>query len=153
MTGRFRWDRLPAFGSAHLRSCIYKYTHRYLSTVLEWQERTALLLLVAVCLIVAGAHLVLTGMGKAAFASPFSPESPDGALVSLQGTVERVTVTETGGHMILRVDGIPVFVPASSRGERIILEGDRVAVLGTVQTYRGEKEIVVQGRDDIRVLS
>ncbi|MDD1654501.1 MAG: hypothetical protein LUO91_02190, partial [Methanomicrobiales archaeon] len=120
--------------------------------MLEWQERTALLLLVAVCLIVAGAHLVLTGIGKAAFASPFSPESPDGALVSLQGTVERVTVTETGGHMILRVDGIPVFVPASSRGERIILEGDRVAVLGTVQTYRGEKEIVVQGRDDIRVL-
>jgi hypothetical protein len=122
------------------------------STVLEWQERTALLLLVAVCLIVAGAHLVLTGMGKAAFASPFSPESPDGALVSLQGTVERVTVTETGGHMILRVDGIPVFVPASARGELILLEGDRVAVLGTVQTYRGEKEIVVQGRDDIRVL-
>ena len=86
------------------------------------------------------------------FASPFSPESPDGALVSLQGTVERVTVTETGGHMILRVDGIPVFVPASARGELILLEGDRVAVLGTVQTYRGEKEIVVQGRDDIRVL-
>lgn len=120
--------------------------------MLEPQERTAFLLLVAVCLIVAGAHLVLTGIGKAAFASPFSSESREGDLVSLQGTVERVTITESGGHLMLRVDGIPVFVPASARGDLIILEGDRVALVGTVQVYRGEKEIVVQGGDDIQVL-
>jgi predicted RNA-binding protein with TRAM domain len=121
--------------------------------VLEWQERTAFLLLVAVCLVVAGAHLVLTGIGKSAFASPFTPDSPDGDLVSLQGNVEDVTVTEAGGHMILRVEGIAVFVPSSARGDIVILKGDRVAVIGTVQTYRGEKEIVVQGRGDIRILS
>jgi len=121
-------------------------------TVLEPQERTAFLLLLAVCLIVAGAHLVLTGIGKAAFASPYSTQSREGDLVSLQGTVERVTITESGNHQILRVDGIPVFIPASARGDFQILEGDRVAVLGTVQTYLGEKEIVVQARGDIRVL-
>jgi hypothetical protein len=122
-------------------------------TVLEPQERTAFLLLVAVCLIVAGAHLVLTGIGKAAFAAPYSSQSREGDLVTLQGTVERASVTESGNHLILRVDGIPVFVPASARGNLPVLAGDRVAVLGTVQTFQGEKEIVIQAAEDIRVLS
>jgi hypothetical protein len=120
--------------------------------VLERQERTAFLLLVAVCAIVAGAHLVLTGIGKAAFASPYSTRSQVGDLVSLQGTVERVTVTQSGNHLMLRVDGIPVFVPASARGDLVVLEGDRMAVLGTVQIYQGEREIVVQAKEDLRVL-
>jgi len=121
--------------------------------VLEPQERTAFLLLVAVCLMVAGSHLVITGIGKEAFASPFSSESREGDLVTLQGTVERVTVTEAGNHLVLRVDGIPVFVPASARENLPLLIGDRVAVLGTVQIYQGEKEIVVQSRGDIQILS
>jgi hypothetical protein len=121
-------------------------------TVLERQERTAFLLLVAVCAIVAGAHLVLTGIGKAAFASPFSSQSREGDLVSLQGIVEQATVTQSGNHLLLRVDGIPVFVPASARGNLTVLEGDRMAVLGTVRIYQGEKEIVVQAREDIRIL-
>jgi len=120
--------------------------------VLERQERTAFLLLLAVCMIVAGAHLVLTGIGKAAFASPYSSQSREGDLVTLQGTVEKVTVTQSGGHLILRVDGIPVFVPASARGDLPVLAGDRVAVLGTIQIYQGEREIVVQSRGDLRVL-
>jgi hypothetical protein len=120
--------------------------------VLERQERTAFLLLVAVCAIVAGAHLVLTGIGKAAFASPFSSQSREGDLVSLQGIVEQATVTQSGNHLLLRVDGIPVFVPASARGNLTVLEGDRMAVLGTVRIYQGEKEIVVQAREDIRIL-
>jgi len=120
--------------------------------VLERQERTAFLLLLAVCAIVAGAHLVLTGVGKAAFAAPYSTQSREGDLVSLQGTVERVTVTQSGNHFILTVDGITVFVPAAARGDLPVLEGDRVVVLGTVRIYQGEKEIVVQAKEDLRVL-
>lgn len=142
----------PSRGAAHPHLLLLSGRPILYLSVLEWQERTAFLLLVAVCLVVAGAHLVLTGIGKAAFASPYSPESREGSLVSLEGTVDRVTVTQSGGHLMLRVDGIPIFIPATARGELTILEGDRVAVLGTVQTYMGEKEIVVQGRDDIRVL-
>ena len=122
------------------------------TTVLERQERTAFLLLVAVCVIVAGAHLVLTGIGKAAFAAPYSSQSREGDLVSLQGIVEQATVTQSGNHLLLRLDGIPVFVPASARGDLTVLEGDRVAVLGTVRIYQGEKEVVVQAREDLRVL-
>ena len=118
---------------------------------MERAERTALLLLVVVAVVIAAAHLVLAAIGKPAFSVPFSNETTDGTLVSLEGTVDRISRTRDGGHLLLSVRDVQIFVPATA-AQGVALElGDPVVVYGTVQTYRGAKEIVVQAAEDIRV--
>ncbi|MDD1674350.1 MAG: OB-fold nucleic acid binding domain-containing protein [Methanomicrobiales archaeon] len=122
-----------------------------LSIVAGWdrQERVALFLLVAVTIAVLTGHLVLGSVGKGPFAHPYSNASRDGELVLFQGIVERVTHTQTGGHLILEVEGFSVFVPAAAARGHAFRIGDTISLYGTVQTYRGEREIVVQDGTDI----
>jgi hypothetical protein len=115
----------------------------------EHQERTAILLLVAVAVCVIAAHLVLGAIGKHPFASDFSGSSPDGELVCVQGTIDQVTVTKNGGHILLKIDNVTVFVPAQVSGKTSYTKGQNITVYGTVQTYQGAKEIVVGAAEDI----
>ena len=117
----------------------------------ERQERVALLLLVAVAIVVIVAHLVLTGLGKQPFARPFSQNSSDGELVVIDGQVDRITLISNGGHMVLEVNNLSVFLPAQVAEGISLQKGDRILAYGTVQTYRGNKEIVVDAAGDIRV--
>lgn len=120
--------------------------------MLERQERGAVLLLAGVALAVIAAHVVLAGLGKQPFARPFTNESSEGELVTLEGAIDQVTATRTGGHLTLQVNNISIFLPASV-SERIELKkGDRISVYGTVQIYRGKKEIVISTPEDIRIL-
>lgn len=119
----------------------------------EHQERTAILLLVAVAVCVIAAHIVLSAIGKPPFASDFSGSSPDGELVSIHGTIDQVTVIKNGGHIILKIDNITVFIPAQVSGKTSYTKGQNITVYGTVQTYQGVKEIVVNTADDIRFIS
>lgn len=123
----------------------------YNSIMFMRQERVALLLLAGVAVTVLGAHLVLTTLGKQPFAHPFTNASADGELVVIEGTVERAGVLENGGHMVLRVHNLSVFIPSQAAQNITLHEGDMISAYGTVQTYRGSKEIVVNSRDDIRV--
>jgi hypothetical protein len=118
----------------------------------ERQERIAGFLLAAILLLVIAAHLVLTGLGKQPFARPFNSGSPDGELVVLEGDVERVLLTRSGGHMILIVHNTSVFLPADVAEKTVLNIGDRISVSGTVQTYRGNKEIIVGAAEDIRIM-
>ncbi|RXE56773.1 hypothetical protein ABH15_00955 [Methanoculleus taiwanensis] len=120
--------------------------------MLERQERTALILLVLVVTIVLAAHLLLDTVAKPLVAAPYSETVEDGTLVMLEGSVDAVSVTRTGGHLLLSVAGVPVFVPAGSATGLDLHEGDPVFIYGTVQTYRGEKEVVVNSPGDIRIL-
>ena len=115
----------------------------------EHQERVAILLLVAVAVSVLAAHLVLGAIGKHPFASEFSSRSPDGELMCVQGTIDQVTVTKTGGHILLKIDNVTVFVPAQVSGKTSYTKGQNITIYGTVQTYLGEKEIVVSSAEDI----
>ena len=119
----------------------------------EHQERTAILLLVAVTVCVITAHVVLGAIGKQPFASGYSSSSPDGQLVFLQGTIDQVTVIKNGGHIILAIDNANVFIPAQVSGKTSYVKGQNVSVYGTVQTYQGEKEIVVGSAEDIRFVT
>lgn len=119
--------------------------------MLERQERIALLLLVAVAFVVVAAHGILTLMGKQPFAHPFSPGIPDGELVVVEGQVDRVTPTGTGGHLVLEVDNLSIFLPAEAAGGLSLQKGDHIRVYGTVQTYHGKKEVVVDTGADITV--
>jgi predicted extracellular nuclease len=49
------------------------------------------------------------------------------------------------------VENVRVFIPASVAGSIELEKGDRVCITGTVRTYQGEKEIVVQSREEITV--
>lgn len=115
------------------------------------QERIALILLVGVAVVVVSAHVVLTLMGKPAFAHPFTNQSAEGELVLIEGTVERAAVLETGGHLTLLVSNTTIFIPATSVENLIVHKGDSVVAYGIVQTYRGKKEIVISAQEDIRI--
>jgi len=125
--------------------------HQY-SIMLGRQERVALSLLIGVVIVVLAAHLVLSVIGNQPFANKYSIDSSDGELVFIEGLIDQVSVTNSGGHRILEINGTVVFVPAQSLPEFTLQKGDRVIIYGLVQTYQGKKEIVARSKDDIRIL-
>lgn len=120
--------------------------------MLEQQERTALVVLVCVVGIVLATHLLFDAVGRPLAAAPYSEEVPDGALVLLEGSVQEVRETSTGGHLILTVNGTPVFLPENVAAALELHENESVTLYGIVQTYRGKREVVVASAADIRVL-
>jgi DNA/RNA endonuclease YhcR with UshA esterase domain len=118
----------------------------------ERQERMAALLLVSVAIVVIIAHVVLTGLGKQPFARPFTNSSPDGELVVVEGQIDQITLTKSGGHMTASVNNLSIFLPSQVVQGVSLQKGDRISVYGIVQTYRGKKEIVVSAAEDVRLL-
>jgi DNA/RNA endonuclease YhcR with UshA esterase domain len=116
------------------------------------QERMAILLLLGVAVVVIAAHGVLVTLGEKPFAHPFTNSTPDGELVFIEGTIDSATLTRTGGHVTLRISNQTIFVPAQSAQGIAFQKGQQVSLYGTVETYRGEKEVVVGSPGDIRVL-
>lgn len=116
------------------------------------QERLALLILVGVMIAVIAAHLVLENVGKRPFASPFTEMSHDGELVYLSGMVDHLVITKNGGHLILQVDNTSVFIPGQVASKVTVHNGENISLMGTVQTYQGKKEVVVQSDSDISFL-
>jgi len=113
------------------------------------QERLAIGLLFTVLAIVIAAHLILDQIGKRPFASPYSERSEDGALVILSGTLDDVSVTRTGGHLLLLVNTTTVFIQNAAAANRSFQKGINITVIGIVQTYQGKREVAVQSATDI----
>jgi uncharacterized SAM-binding protein YcdF (DUF218 family) len=118
----------------------------------ERQERVAILLLVGVAIAVIVAHVVLAGLGKQPFARPFTNSSSDGELVVVEGQIDQILLTKSGGHMTVSVNNLSIFLPAQVVQVVSLQKGDRISVYGVVQTYRGKKEIVVSAAEDVRIL-
>ncbi len=118
----------------------------------EHQERTAILILIGVAVVVIAGHLALSMLGKQPFAKPFSENSADGELVVMDGKIDQVSVIQNGGHLLLHVNNVSVFVPAQVADGLKTRSGDSVRLFGTVQTYRGKKEIILASKDDIQLL-
>lgn len=118
--------------------------------MLERQERTALVLLLTVLAVVLAGHLILTGLGNAPFAAPYSEDSREGDLVVVQGRVRAITPTSTGGHLLLSVDGTRVFIPSPASGEVSLRVNDSVRIYGIVQVFQGKKEIAVRDARDVQ---
>ncbi|MDD1702792.1 MAG: hypothetical protein LUQ31_07445 [Methanoregula sp.] len=113
-------------------------------------ERIAILLLLAVAAVVIAAHLVLVQIGKEPFASDYTEQSVDGTLVRLSGAIDQATVLKNGGHVLLSVKNTTIFIPSAVAGDRSFAKGSSVTLFGTVQTYQGKKEIVINSADDIQ---
>ena len=119
----------------------------------ERQERVAILLLLGVACAVITAHLVLGTLGKQPFAHRFTNNSADGELVIVNGTIDQIAITKNGGHMNVYLTNITIFVPVQIAQDLTLKKGDSISVYGVVQTYRGEKEIVISSGEDIFVFS
>jgi DNA/RNA endonuclease YhcR with UshA esterase domain len=109
--------------------------------------------LIGTAVVVISAHLVISALGNQPFAQPFSTFSAEGELVTAEGKIDRVTVTQSGGHLIIQVNNITVFVPANAGRGLTLQKGDAISVYGIVETYRGKKEIIVRSAKDIRIIS
>ncbi|MEN6443200.1 MAG: hypothetical protein ABFC71_05570 [Methanoregula sp.] len=118
-----------------------------------YQERIALILLISIAVAVLAAHLVLNTLGKQPFASVFTNQSSEGELVVLTGTVDQATVLKNGGHLILEMNNVTIFIPAQVARDRSFFKGMNCSLYGTVHTYQGKKEIQVAAAEDIRIIS
>jgi len=116
------------------------------------QERLALLLLIGVTIAVIASHVILSTIGKRPFSVPFTAATEDGELVSLSGTIDHLRVTRTGDHILMQVNNTSVFIPGSVAQQLVLRNGDTVSLVGIVQTYGEEKEVVVQAASDISPL-
>lgn len=120
--------------------------------MLEHQERLAIALLGITVIVILAGHLVLGTVDRWQMATPFTPGANDGDLVVIEGAIERITYTQDGGHLILNIAEVTVFIPHPA-GEGLVLHrGDRIRVLGIAQTYRGEREVKVSAPEDIVLL-
>ncbi len=115
------------------------------------QERIAFGLLCAVTVIIMICTVVLGGLDRSALAQEFRENTPDGVLAQIDGEIRDLRPTRTGGHLTAQIDDVRIFIPAPVAGNAALAEGDLVCVIGIVQTYQGEKEIVVQSDRDITV--
>jgi DNA/RNA endonuclease YhcR with UshA esterase domain len=118
----------------------------------ERQERLAILLLIGIVVAVIAAHLILGSLGKQPFSKPFANNSANGELVYIEGTIDQVTLTKTGGHLNLQIDNLTIFIPAQAARNLAVKKGENISVYGIVETYRGKKEIMVNSAEDIRFL-
>jgi hypothetical protein len=116
------------------------------------QERMAFCLLIAVAIGISLGSLLLPGIDKGSLAREFERNQTDGTLVWTEGTIDELVWTKTGGHLTARINGTPVFIPAGVAENLALRKGDRILAYGIVQTYRGEKEIVVQEACDIEMI-
>ncbi|MDF1557112.1 MAG: nucleotide-binding protein [ANME-2 cluster archaeon] len=91
--------------------------------------------------------------------SVYSEESDIGDRVLLQGQVVGKRGTFTGDHLILTVDHkdglVKVFINRNNGAAKVndtVDIADSVEVKGILDEYEGDKEIIVEGPGDIRVV-
>lgn len=117
----------------------------------EKEERTAIIILSAVIIILFSAQFIISGTDKAEFAEIYSDESEKGSMVILNGEINSIDRTKSGGHIILDVSGVKVFIPGGEEYNLSLKKNDIVEITGNVDLYNGEREIVVDSRDGIRI--
>jgi len=115
------------------------------------QERTAVLLITGVLILLAISTYLIEAAGKETFAVPFSDTLEDGTLAVLTGTIATAANTRTGGHLMLTVNNTSIFVPDGALDDPRDAVGKYLRVTGTVQTYRGKKEIITASPDDMTI--
>ena len=105
-------------------------------------EKKSLLVLLAVTLILTGFYLCFGVLFPDAGLVPYTESVPDKTRVTFTGEILSVKLTSTGGHALLNVSGVTVFVEGGA--ENIFYTaGDTIRVVGITDTYAGQREIVV----------
>ena len=111
-------------------------------------EKHALLILCVVVFSLAAVHTGIIVFFPNGGAVPYTPDIQDGTRVVHTGVVEDLSLTRTGGHLLINLSGTLVFVPDGGT-KLTLLKGDMITVTGTADTYAGKREIVVNTLSDI----
>jgi len=119
--------------------------------MLTCPERRAVGIMLAIILVLTSLYFWTVCFLPDGGAVSYTPETQDGTLVFLEGIVLDTKITSTGGHLIVNVSGVDVFVPGGGT-DLVLLDGDHVRVIGKADTYAGKKEIVTNSISDIRIL-
>lgn len=126
---------------------------------MEKEERIVVVLLCMAVLSLTIAYATFfAGDGDGSVES-FSSSSLPGEAVRFEGDVLSKRFTYSGGHLLMDVDYGPgvvkVFVPSVNGANDVdsqIGENEHVVIVGIVEEYEGELEVVVQNSDDITFL-
>lgn len=107
-----------------------------------------------------GSELAGAGQASGGKVAQYTHESAAGERVSLEAEVLSKGFTYKGEHLILQVDCnseiLNIFVPKTAGAEALnmsIQKGDLISVTGTISDYKGKKEINVDRKEDITLIS
>ena len=125
--------------------------------MLQKEEKITLVLMIMALLVLIIAYFGFIA-GEAA-PSEYSDGSKIGDKIILHGEVVGKMETYTGDHLILTVDVdkslTKVFIHRNNGAGEVNLSvnvADHVEIVGTVDEYQGEREIIVDGAENIRIL-
>jgi len=110
--------------------------------MLTKMEKKAFCVLLAVTAVLIIFFLCFGVLYPEAGVVPYTEDTPEKTRVSFAGEIQEMRITAAGGHVLLNIAGVSVFVEGGA--DNIFYKtGDRVRVVGIVETYAGNREIVV----------
>lgn len=126
---------------------------------MEKEEKIVVVLLVMAVASLAVAYITFLPAGDTNSARQLTTMSAIGDEVFFEGTVIEKRLTSTGNHLLLDIDYdaqvITVFIPDSAGSDDVnkaVSENDRVRITGIVDEYKGDREVVVNNKNDVTVL-
>ncbi|WP_235856295.1 nucleotide-binding protein [Methanolobus halotolerans] len=126
---------------------------------MEKEEKIVVILLAMVFLSLSIAYVFFFS-GASPDATEFSGSSVIGERVLLEGSIISKRFTYTGDHLLLTVDSgsedVSVFIPSANGAKDVgsrVNEDDTVRLLGIVNEYNGEIEVVVQDEKDVNIIA
>ena len=129
---------------------------------MEKEEKIVAVLLVMAILSLGVAYVTFfqgTGGSISGDAMQLTEESSVGDLVYFEGSILSKKFTFTGDHLLLSVDYdqniVKVFIPNNNGAvgvDNMVNENDYVRIQGIVDEYQGEREVVVQSKNDVNTL-
>ncbi len=111
-------------------------------------EKKAGILIVGSLLVILAFHLAIQVAGPAFFSHPYDPALPDGKLVVYSGTIDDIRATWSGGHTIIILSDVKVFIPGGI-DPPLVRIGDQLTAYGIISTFEGEREIIIQKGSDL----
>jgi DNA/RNA endonuclease YhcR with UshA esterase domain len=126
---------------------------------MQKEEKIVIVLLIMAISSIAVAYITFFPSDPMSDRQYMGPGSDIGDQVVLEGEVLGKRFTYTGDHLLMDIDNgqmvVKVFVPNSAGAVDIgndIFQGDIVRVLGTVDEYKGEVEVVVGKKSDVTII-
>lgn len=126
---------------------------------MEKEEKIVVVLLVMAVASLTVAYVTFLPADDTRSAQQLTTLSAIGDEVFFEGTVTGKHLTSTGNHLLLDIDYdsqvIKVFIPDNAGSDDVnkaVSENDRVRIIGIVDEYKGDREVVVNNKNDVTVL-
>jgi len=126
---------------------------------MEKEEKVVVVLLAMALASLAVAYITFHPCDDARCVQQLTESSVIGDDVVIEGTLLDKSFTFKGDHLLLSVEYntgvIKVFIPNNAGAldvDSAVNENDRVRIVGVVDEYNGEREVVVHSKNDVTVL-